>query len=306
MRGWVLVGLIPCATQPAWAASFSCANASTQVETTICANKPLSAADETLTRLYQQVLSEAAAPGTVRADQKRWLTGVRDKADGADALKEAYDQRILALNAILHPPRPDPTPAPPGTVCWKANDAAADAEPCQVESAGTVPDAPGPVPRFQIQVRHDASDPPILEKRLIVEIPAADGGTIRLADLSDGDSYDAPLVVHGKDGTLLCLTGNISGTGALMDTALFVWRDGHWNKVDHEAWIAQLPVKLGRPVTIQRGPWPDWGRLTVETNLWKPTDGGCCGTGGRVKVWLKLDHDKIVIDHLMPLPPEDE
>jgi uncharacterized protein len=81
------------------AASFDCAKASTFIEKTICFNQTLSAMDETLARSYRKAASSAPNAAAVQADQRAWLTGVRDKCQDSSCLERAYRERIAFLDA---------------------------------------------------------------------------------------------------------------------------------------------------------------------------------------------------------------
>ncbi|MBP2315768.1 lysozyme inhibitor LprI family protein [Azospirillum soli] len=100
-----------------WAASFSCAKASTPTEKAICADAGLSKLDERLSAAYRdgiKLLSGASpeeneARSAVKADQRAWL-GERN-ACGADTacLRTAYERRVAVLT--FHPDPGAPSPA---------------------------------------------------------------------------------------------------------------------------------------------------------------------------------------------------
>lgn len=88
----VLLGGI--ATDVAVAATFDCSKASTDVETMICNDETVNAADDELARIYQFVRSQEA--GAV-AEQRAWLEEVRNICRDAECLSDAYLQRIAKL-----------------------------------------------------------------------------------------------------------------------------------------------------------------------------------------------------------------
>lgn len=95
----VVLALAPFAN-PAVAASFDCAKASTAVEKTICADADLSRLDETLGKAYGQARAQSAQPKVLRSRQRTWLRDTRDACADAACLKAAYKTRIAELEAL--------------------------------------------------------------------------------------------------------------------------------------------------------------------------------------------------------------
>ena len=112
-----LVLMVLACPAPSWAASFSCAKASTPTEKAICADAGLSKLDDRLSAAYREgvkLLSGASpeendALSAVKADQRAWL-GERN-ACGADTacLRTAYERRVAVLT--FHPDPGAPSPA---------------------------------------------------------------------------------------------------------------------------------------------------------------------------------------------------
>jgi len=88
---------------PAGAASFPCEKAQNRVEKAICADAEVSALDEYLGRYYHAARAtlQDAAP-CLAADQKQWLSAVRNACADAGCLKKVYLERL----AELHPLQP--------------------------------------------------------------------------------------------------------------------------------------------------------------------------------------------------------
>ena len=75
---------------PAYAASFDCRAATTQVERMICTESRLSEGDERVALAYRSALQSAARPDDVRADQRQWvrmLGSCRNSPVSADLTK---------------------------------------------------------------------------------------------------------------------------------------------------------------------------------------------------------------------------
>lgn len=84
----------------AQAASFDCAQASTEIEHRICGDAELSALDETLGDRYVRALAKADDPRAVKTGQRAWLRGPRDACADATCMKAAYAARIADLTKI--------------------------------------------------------------------------------------------------------------------------------------------------------------------------------------------------------------
>jgi uncharacterized protein len=83
------------------AASFPCEKAQSRIEKAICADAEVSDLDEYLGRYYAgaRAALREAAPCLV-ADQKQWLSSVRNACQDAACLKKAYLERLGELHAI--------------------------------------------------------------------------------------------------------------------------------------------------------------------------------------------------------------
>lgn len=83
------------------AASFPCEKAQTRIEKAICADAEVSQLDEYLGRYYsgaRTALRESAS--CLLADQKQWLSSVRNPCADAACLKKVYLERLGELHAL--------------------------------------------------------------------------------------------------------------------------------------------------------------------------------------------------------------
>lgn len=90
---FVLVG-------PSEAASFDCVSAATSVEQAICSDRELSTLDERMSVLYGRAVSIESMYANIHSGQRHWLQGVRNICTDRACLKNAYESRISALEAI--------------------------------------------------------------------------------------------------------------------------------------------------------------------------------------------------------------
>lgn len=82
----------------AGAAGFDCRKASTSIEKMICGDPKLSELDDRLMAAYKAALGTGSAD-TIKADQRTWLTTVRNKCTDARCLEQAYATRLQALSS---------------------------------------------------------------------------------------------------------------------------------------------------------------------------------------------------------------
>jgi uncharacterized protein len=90
------IALVVCSA--VFGASFDCAKASNLVEKTICADKQLSALDETLAVAYKKAASIAGEAQAVKVRQRAWLNEERNKCQDATCLNSAYTKRLAELS----------------------------------------------------------------------------------------------------------------------------------------------------------------------------------------------------------------
>lgn len=82
------------------AASFDCGSELSKVEKTICDVGEISELDDVLVKTYKLVMDLAPNRGALRAEQRRWLTTVRNQCLNSECLLTAYAERVGALEAI--------------------------------------------------------------------------------------------------------------------------------------------------------------------------------------------------------------
>ena len=124
------------------------------------------------------------------------------------------------------------------------------------------------------------------------------GGHVTQLFATPGDpavQYDKPRIIKLADRTLLWIPGHESGTGNLNQEELFVWRDYEWRKGDTASWLGDLAARLPSGRTVQKGVYPDYTTMATETPLWRKGDANACPTGGRAKIILGWQADRVVV-----------
>lgn len=138
----------------------------------------------------------------------------------------------------------------------------------------------------------------MLDYRRVVALEDTGGGHLDLLFATPGDpavQYDKPRIIKLADRTLLLIPGHESGTGNLNQEELFVWRDYEWRKGDTASWLGNLAARLPSGRTVQKGIYPDYTTMATETPLWRKGDANACPTGGRAKIILGWQADRVVV-----------
>jgi hypothetical protein len=113
---------------------------------------------------------------------------------------------------------------------------------------------------------------------------------------TEGTYFERPKLLKLGDRPLLHLAGYESGTGNFNEERLFVWRNGAWTDLDTESWLDDLAKRLPLGYGAWKGVYPDYGRMTAATPLWrKDVDGNCCPTGGRADIALGWQGDRLTV-----------
>jgi uncharacterized protein len=102
---WVLIFVAMIASGLDWhdarAASFDCTKARTASDRAICATPALSAKDDELARVFNQVKTPSNADSLL-AEERQWLAMRRACGGDQTCLSNWYDQRIAALKQMLN------------------------------------------------------------------------------------------------------------------------------------------------------------------------------------------------------------
>lgn len=147
----------------AHAASFDCAKAQSRVEKLICGDAEVSTLDEYLGRYYygaRETLREAAP--CLAADQKQWLSSVRNACADAGCLRKAYLERLSELH-----------PLQPGVTSLRTVEL-----PSVAQLAWIIPPAADNV----AAPPKPAAKPLVARGRLINDVEKGDGFILRTAD----------------------------------------------------------------------------------------------------------------------------
>jgi hypothetical protein len=124
-----------------------------------------------------------------------------------------------------------------------------------------------------------------------------------LSDLSPADS-GSPKIIKTKARTLIQIPIRAEGTGAAQNDGILVWKDGKLHEINALSYEAELESHLPPGLGVNKGIYPDYEKMTVETGVWKKDDPNCCPSGGKLSAKLSLKNDRVVIDSYQFKPDE--
>lgn len=84
---------------PLGAQAFDCQRAASLSERMICAEPALITLDGELSTLYRATLAASPKPALLKAQQRAWLAGARDRCRDVSCLSTAYRTRLQALSS---------------------------------------------------------------------------------------------------------------------------------------------------------------------------------------------------------------
>jgi copper chaperone CopZ len=122
-----------------------------------------------------------------------------------------------------------------------------------------------------------------------------------LSDLSPSES-EKPKIIQNNGRSLIQIPIRAEGTGHYQNDGILAWQDGVLHEVNATSYESELASHLPPELSINKGIYPDYKTMTVETSLWKKDDPNCCPTGGKITARLGLKNDKVVVEsyHLKP------
>ncbi|CAN5118283.1 hypothetical protein BH10PSE1_BH10PSE1_30870 [soil metagenome] len=234
--------------------------------------------------LYRQVLALNPLPEPMQWDHLWWLE------EGAPPDDTRYRERLdasVVLNRKARALRPRITDLERGCldIVLKA---------CRSRGGGFPSFGPDlQEGRVYWQLQDGFTDAEGVGGGVVLLQPDANGRLKPFAWTFEGYRYEPPQI-YLHDGRWILVSQGISrGTGSGDMTIMLVWREGGWRAVNMD-WKASARRFLGDLESHQQ---PDWNfeDLSLRTDLWTPTDGGCCGTGGTAELQLDIVDDRLVV-----------
>jgi uncharacterized protein len=305
MRSLLCLASYLLGTVAAAAASFDCGKAATPVEKAICGNPVLSKADERLAETFATALKETLNPQSLRAEQRQWLLS-RNKVKDMTALGGAYDERIGALEATIDRWRAmqhEIDEAELAKRCIASPDAPDDVT-CSVEESDAIK-SQDDMFRYQLQSYNDngiriGGGVVVLEK-VVDPKTAQSTGRLRpvVAGYDETAHYERPTLTSSRVARWLVVPGRLEGTGNIDVGLLFFFDPEHGaalRDVDTDAWQRELARRLPKGMAVWKGMYPDYAKMTVQTPLWKGSDGNCCPTAGSATIALGFKGQRLVVE----------
>lgn len=110
----------------------------------------------------------------------------------------------------------------------------------------------------------------------------------------EGAQYETPSLERHDDGQWLLFVPGISrGTGSGDTSVMMLWREGKWRPVDMD-WEGRVGAQLGGMEVWHKPRWA-FPRLMASSPLWRPGDGGCCGTSVTAEMEFDIFDDQLTL-----------
>jgi len=108
-------------------------------------------------------------------------------------------------------------------------------------------------------------------------------------------SSEEPKIFQLNGASFVSIPVRYSGTAAAQNDGLLSFRNGQWHEVDTQTYQADLKKRIPAGLSIEKGLYPDYRKMTVESGLWKKSDPNCCASGGQFTAKLSVENDRLVI-----------
>lgn len=179
--------------QPALSASFDCGRASTVTEKMVCNNDRLSSLDTELGDLFHLVVADAIASQkqNLIAEQRVWISQIRNSCRDEDCLQSAYMDRLRKLSVV------DDSNGSEGKYVFATGEKS------------------GQLLEFQRALRQMDVDGPLTECTRMIRLEQSGGAQVTRGSLPE-DVYSASCELHGHP-VMICdntLTGQLTVTFA--------------------------------------------------------------------------------------------
>ncbi|MDO1558985.1 hypothetical protein Q0812_06035 [Brevundimonas sp. 2R-24] len=122
----------------------------------------------------------------------------------------------------------------------------------------------------------------------------------------DGVIYEAPSLGGEMDQTLIHVPGRMMGTGNGNADQIYVRQgDGGWRDLRLMPWKREMRARLPGGLEVWKGVDYRIGAMMALTQLWRPTDGNCCPTGGDAIINLAVEGDRLAVTDMSVRRVED-
>lgn len=278
---------------PTLAASFDCAKAGTVTEKRICANPALSRDDEAMAAAYAKAFAATPFRLDLRDAQLDWIANTRDKTSDAAMLHQVMLDRIAELDDGAKADAAAAKPARASVLATVCVGPGVEGATCSVEGSGRI------APNLAWQLRayeQDGRRAAVGETIFVVE--GEEARPILWRNM-EGANFGEPERIPSPEGAMLDLPGEMDGSGHFSAEALFALDDAGPRQINISAIPSELSRHLPAGMGLWKGIYPDWRKMTVWSQVWKPSDANCCPTGGSVSGALKRSGQRVTVERVV-------
>lgn len=304
-----LLTLMPLLVSPAAGQPNACAVPPGPLQAVLCQDSTLRALDARLRALEAALAATETRRATLTYRARDWQAALAADTPDRDGLREAYAERIAALEESLRQARairrieqrrgPDGrmVAAPGGVIPRPAGIEhrclGAALQGCRVVGAGVALGEDGRT-RVHWQIQQGFTEADGVRSGIVLLAEAAGG--LRLLGWSfEGHGYEAPRLLANEGGTLLHVRGMAGGMGRANGDLLFRQGPRGWEEIETESWKSALPGRLPPGLELRQAVTYDFAEMSAEARLARAEDANCCPSGGGAMLDFRIEGQALVL-----------
>jgi hypothetical protein len=117
------------------------------------------------------------------------------------------------------------------------------------------------------------------------------GGVAGLPPMANASNQ--PHIYASQFGNLIQIPLRNDGTAGTQSDGVLVWREGKLHEIDTKSYQVDIFDHLPAGITINKGLYPNFSKMTLESELWKKDDPNCCPSGGKIEAQLSIQDDEL-------------
>ena len=307
-----LLALMSLLASPAAGQPQACAVPPGPLQAMLCQDPTLRELDARLRVVEGAIATTEARRATLTHRARDWQAALAAETPDRNALREAYADRIAALEESLRQARAmrriEQRRGPDGRMVAAAGGViprptgiehrclGAALQGCRVTGAGVAMGEDGRT-RVHWQIQQGFTEADGVRSGIVL-LAEAQGGVRLLGWSFEGQGYEAPRILASEGGTLLHVRGMAGGTGRANGDLLFRQGPRGWEEIETESWKTALPARLPAGLELRQAVTYDFAEMSAEARLARAEDANCCPSGGGAMLDFRIEGQALVLANL--------
>lgn len=304
-----LLALMPLLVSPAAGQPRACAVPPGPLQAVLCQDAVLRELDARLRALEGALAATETRRATLAHRARDWQAALAAAAPGPEALRDAYADRIAALEESLRQARalrrieqrrgPDGrmVAAPGGVIprpaAMEHRCLGAALQACRVTGAGVALGEDGRA-RVHWQIQQGFTEADGVRSGIVL-LAEAQGGVRLLGWSFEGHGHEAPRILASEGGTLLHVRSMAGGMGRANGDLLFRQGARGWEEIETESWKGSLPARLPAGLELRQAVTYDFAEMAATARLARAEDANCCPSGGGAMLDFRIEGQALVL-----------